>query len=206
MISEESNLELQILYLEIISFASMHPNQQTGIRRYQDRVCDVFFSADSPTFLKELVRFRTEDGPDGKPSFYVSFAKGRDLSTEDFYDQNPSLGEFRHEIRDGKGFYSLDEMSSRLHAKRDRYRSIDVVLDYLVAVLRLHHSLCLGRNERAIRTAKQLGLSHDLVYGCMQSEVLHVKLKTAFTHLYEALYIDVAPYKSIVSAVNRCYT
>jgi len=191
----EGNLKLQILYLEMISLACLDTHQR-GIHKYQNKVLQEFFSPNSH-FLKGLVTFTKRDG-----KVYVSFAKKPEVSKEEFMESNYSLtpaNEISPEEYEGKYFFSLQQLSLA------RTPGVELIIEYLSAVLWLFYSLCKNRNQDGINHIKGIGLQSDVLMSCMHDEYIHIKLKRGFIVLYEVLFIDVEPYKSIKDCSNHCY-
>ena len=191
----DGNIPLQILYLETISLACLDI-QKRGIPKYQNKVLQEFFSPNSH-FLKGLITFAKKNG-----KIYVSFARKSDVSKEEFLDYNDSLSpsnEVSHEDFEGKFYFSLQELSVT------KSPGVDQIIDYLSAVLWLFYSLCKDRNQDGINHIKGIGLQADVLMHCMLDDYIHIKLKRGFIVLYEVLFIDVEPYRTIRDCSNYCY-
>lgn len=204
----ENNIEIQILYLEIISLACTDASSKYGIAKYQNKVLSEFFSPNSNALLKGLIHFTLVHEGGGHMKPYISFSKDKSISDEAFLTYNPRLtqnmeleeGSPHFTSQDGKILYSLETLSKHAGNKES-----DLILEYIYAVLQLNFRLCRGRNLDAIDKVQSIGLTHSLIYSSMQNERINIKVKTAFILLYEVLFLDIQPFYSITQNTNKCY-
>ena len=196
----EGNVPLQILYLEYIALACFDFNEKTGIARFQKKVFQELFSPNSNLVLKNIINFELRKSLQYEKVAFVTFARDKGSSIEDFLDLNRCLDPSKIGIitTDDHVMFNLQSLS----VQKDR--DIELIFDYIVAVLGLFYSLCKGRNKDAINKLSQI-FTYDLVYHCMCENMYNIKIKRAFILLFEVLYIDIEPHLSLSQSKNRCY-
>ena len=194
IIEVENNIELQTLYLNLISHTCLGACK-TGDPGHQNKVLQEFFSPNS-NFLKGLIAFLKRNG-----KIYISFAMRDGMLKEEFLTMNPSLAGngIGHEEQNMKYYFSLLDLS------RANTPGVELIVDYLASVLWLFYCLCKNRNEEGIEHIKGTGLNPDVLMNCMHDSSIHIKLRRAFILLYDVLFIDVSPYKSIKDCTNHCH-
>ena len=199
--STEGNVSLQILYLEFISLACFDFNKKTGIPRFQNKILHEFFSPNSNSVLKNIIHFELRPVSQNEKVAFVTFSKDQGASIEDFLDLNRCLNlDKLGKITVGDNImFNVQSLSAQ---KDDD--DIELIFDYIVAVLNLFYSLCKGRNLDAINKLSKI-FTYDLVYHCMCVDIYNIKIKKAFILLFEVLYIDIEPHLSLSKCKNRCY-
>ena len=143
------------------------------------------------------LRFKTGKSESGKPT--VVFLKKPGVTNLVFFENNPALLQCSKSGNDIEA-YDDPELIFELVTLSSNADLIPLYIDYIAAVIMLYASICVSRNQLAIKVIRSelgAGLSARHLKKVISSKSIDEKLKAAYVYAAKVLFIDNVPFDSL---------
>lgn len=171
----DENLTKQILYLNVLAMLCRDQNGK-GVHHMQLQAQKIILDNEGMMPL----RFKTGKNDQGKPT--VIFMKKPGVTNTIFFQANPALLSCSKAGGDIEA-YEDPELLFELVTLSQNADLIPLYIDYIAAVINLYASICLSRNQLAIkiiRSENGAGLSSRHLKKVISSKNINEKLKAAY--------------------------